>query len=60
MGWSGLGWDRAGTIRAQRELSYLTADQALMAPAAMPNEALAQLKGTLAGKTQDETFPPAG
>jgi hypothetical protein len=40
-------------------LPVALADHALMALAATPDEALAQLQGTLAGKSQDEIFPPA-
>jgi hypothetical protein len=41
-------------------VSVQLADHALMALAATPDEALAQLQGTLAGKGEDEMFPPAG
>ena len=40
-------------------LSLQLADHSLMALAATPDEAIAQLQGTLAGKTQEEVFPPA-
>jgi hypothetical protein len=35
------------------------ADHSLMALAATPDEALAQLQQTLAGKSADQLFPPA-
>jgi len=41
------------------EVSVRLADHSLMALAATPDEALAQLQGTLAGKSLDEIFPPA-
>ena len=40
------------------ELAVTMAPHHLMALAATPEEALAQLQGTLAGKTAAELFPP--
>ena len=40
------------------ELTLTRAPHGLMALAATPEEALAQLQGTLAGKSRDEIFPP--
>ena len=43
------------------QLQMIRADHACMALAATPDEALAQLQGTLAGKTREEIFPaPTG
>jgi hypothetical protein len=42
------------------QVSLQLADHALIALAATPDEALAQLQSTLAGKSQDEIFPAAG
>lgn len=41
------------------DLTMVRADHSLMALAATSDEALAQLQGTLAGKTRDELFPGA-
>jgi hypothetical protein len=40
------------------QVSLQLADHSLMALAASPDEAVAQLQRTLAGKTPDEIFPP--
>jgi len=40
------------------EVTLTRAPHGLMALAATPEEALAQLQGTLAGKSRDEIFPP--
>ena len=40
-------------------VSMTLADHSLMALAASPGDALAQLQGTLGGKTRDELFPGA-
>ena len=43
------------------ELQMTRADHSCMALAATPDEALAQLQGTIAGKTREEIFPgPSG
>jgi hypothetical protein len=39
------------------QLQMVRADHGCMALAATPDEALAQLQGTLAGKTREEIFP---
>ena len=39
------------------QLQMVRADHACMALAATPDEALAQLQGTIAGKTREEIFP---
>ncbi|MFN8604278.1 MAG: hypothetical protein U0842_27700 [Candidatus Binatia bacterium] len=41
------------------DLTMVRADHSLMALAATPDEALAQLQGTLGGKSRDELFPGA-
>jgi len=39
------------------QLQMIRGDHSCMALAATPDEALAQLQGTLAGKTREEIFP---
>ena len=41
------------------QLAMQRTDHSLMALAATPDEALAQLQTTLAGRSADELFPPA-
>ena len=41
------------------DLTMVRADHSLMALAATADEALAQLQGTLGGKSRDELFPAA-
>lgn len=41
------------------DLTMVRADHSLMALAATSDEALAQLQGTLGGKSRDELFPAA-
>jgi hypothetical protein len=42
------------------DVPLVRADHSLMALAATPEEALAQLQTTLAGKTRDDLFPAGG
>lgn len=42
------------------DIPLVRADHSLMALAANTDEALAQLQGTLAGKTRDDLFVPGG
>ena len=41
------------------QLQMVRADHSCMALAATPDEALAQLQGTLAGKAREDIFPPS-